>query len=130
MWNKIKRKHLKYNFQQFQTIRSFGDNIYTGKINLDEAEMDQSNLVENMAEFNNKIRPKKKKRRERNKILLTLSSLRSTLYEGQELTVNAFRSGIFQIKPTKGKSCLSDLPMWLKKSSPTQMLQRLPIALA
>ena len=61
MWNKINRKHLKYDFQQFQTIRSFGDNIYTGKINTDEAEMDQSNLVENMAEFNNKIRPKKRK---------------------------------------------------------------------
>ena len=30
----------KYDFQQFQTIRFFDDSIYTGKINIDEAEMD------------------------------------------------------------------------------------------
>ena len=34
-----------YDFQQYETIRSFGDNIYTGKINIDEAEIDQSNLL-------------------------------------------------------------------------------------
>ena len=28
-----------------------GDNIYRGKINLDEAEMDQSNLLKNIVEF-------------------------------------------------------------------------------
>ena len=33
-----------YHFQQFERIRSFGDSIYTGKINIDKAEMDQSNL--------------------------------------------------------------------------------------
>ena len=31
--------------QQYKTIRSFGDNIYTGKLNIDEAEMGQSNLL-------------------------------------------------------------------------------------
>ena len=53
--DKIKRKDLKYgtnksiyDFQQLETIRSFGDNIYTGKISIDEGEMDQSNLSENM----------------------------------------------------------------------------------
>ena len=25
-----------YNFEQYETIRPFGDNIYTGKINIDE----------------------------------------------------------------------------------------------
>ena len=34
-------KHL-YDSQQFQTIRSFGDSIYTGKINIDEAERTKS----------------------------------------------------------------------------------------
>ena len=34
-----------YDFQQYETIRSFGDNIHTGKINIDEAEIDQSNLL-------------------------------------------------------------------------------------
>ena len=49
---KIKQKYLinkpnkyKYDFQQYETIRSFGESIYTGKINIDEAEMDQSNLL-------------------------------------------------------------------------------------
>ena len=42
-----------YGFQQFETIRSFGDNMYIGKINIDEAEKNQSNLLENLAEFNN-----------------------------------------------------------------------------
>ena len=44
------------------------------------------------------------------------------LYEGQESTLNAFKSGIFPIKATKGEG--------LKILTPKQMLQRLPIALA
>ena len=43
-------------------IRSFRDNIYTGKISIDEADMDQSNLLENMVKFNNKSKPKQKKK--------------------------------------------------------------------
>ena len=39
-------------------IKSFGDNIYTGKISIDETEMDQSNFLENITELNNKTRPK------------------------------------------------------------------------
>ena len=31
---KYKTKNYTYNFQQYETIRSFGDNIFTGKINL------------------------------------------------------------------------------------------------
>ena len=63
----IKRKDLKcktnkylFDFQQFETIRSFGDSIYTGKINIDEPEMDQSNLLENIVKFNNKFKAKTK----------------------------------------------------------------------
>ena len=37
-------------------IRSFSESIYTGKINIDEAEIDQSNLLENLVEFNDKSR--------------------------------------------------------------------------
>ena len=49
-----------YDFQQFKSARYFGDNIYTGEINIDESNMDQSNLLENMVKFNNKCRPKNK----------------------------------------------------------------------
>ena len=61
--SKIKRKDLKYetktyiyNFQQYDTIRSFDDNIYNDKINIDEDEMDQTNLFKNWKEFNEKSR--------------------------------------------------------------------------
>ena len=103
---KIKRKDLiyktnkyEYDFQQYETIKSFDENIYTGKINIDEAEMDQSNLLENMVEFNEISRPKKKKiRKKRNTF-----KIKNALYEGRELTLNASKSGIFLIKEHKEK---------------------------
>ena len=60
----IKRKDLKYEtnkyrIQQFKTIKSFGDCIYNGKINLKEAEKKQKNLFENIVNFDNKSRPRK-----------------------------------------------------------------------
>ena len=61
---KTKRKDLKYEtkkyiyrFQQFETISSFDGNVYTSKINKNEAEMDQSNLLKNMVELDDKYRP-------------------------------------------------------------------------
>ena len=45
------------------------NNIYNGKISTDEAEMDQSNLLEDMVEFNNKFRPKQMKISEKKKYL-------------------------------------------------------------
>ena len=58
----MKEKYI-YNFQNFETIRSFGGNIYTGKICIDEGETKQSNLLENIKEFDNKTRPKIKLKR-------------------------------------------------------------------
>ena len=49
------------------------------------------------------------------------------LYEGPELTLNAFKSGIFPIKETQGNGCPSNLDTRLKILTPKQMLQRLPI---
>ena len=69
-----------------------------------------------MIEFNNKTKQKKKKKREK-----TFDSI-SALYEGQKLTLNAFRIQIFSIKSTQGKR--------LKILTPKQMLQRLPITIA
>ena len=67
---KIDQKELKYktnkylcDFQKFETIKSFGDIIYTGKINIDEAEMDRTNLLENVVKFNIKSISTKNKRR-------------------------------------------------------------------
>ena len=41
--------------------RFIGENIYTGKVNIDEAETDQNNLLENIIKFNNKSIQKQKK---------------------------------------------------------------------
>ena len=56
--SKYRTKNYTYDFQQYETIRSFGKCIYTGKINIDEAEMDQINL-KNIVDFHNKSRPKR-----------------------------------------------------------------------
>ena len=44
----------KYDFQQYETVRFFGKYIYPGKFNVREAEIDQTNLLENMMKCNNK----------------------------------------------------------------------------
>ena len=113
---KIKGIYNSY-LQQFETIKTFGDSIYNGKVNIDEVEMDQSNLLRNMVEFNNKsrIRNKEGKTKKRD----TFGSV-NALYEGRELTLNAFKSRIFPIKAKKGEG--------LKILTPKQMLQRLLIA--
>ena len=67
MGRNIKGKDLKYettkyvyDFQQYDIIRSFGDSIYSGKINIDEAEIDQSNLLKNWGNFREKSKLKPK----------------------------------------------------------------------
>ena len=50
-------------------IRGFGESIFTGKINIDEAEMDQSNLIENMVKFDNKSRSRSKEDKEKKRYL-------------------------------------------------------------
>ena len=65
---KIKRKDLKheakkytYDFQQYETIGSFAESIYTRKASIVEAEEGQRNLLENLVEFNNKSRAKNRR---------------------------------------------------------------------
>ena len=74
---KNKKKYLKYettkyvyDFQQYDTIRSFRDNIYTEKINLDEGEIDQSNLLKNWDSFSEKSKLKRKEGKDKKEILL------------------------------------------------------------
>ena len=82
MGKKIKRKDLKnetkvyiYDFQQYKTIRSFGDNIYTCKFNIDEAEMDESNLFKKLVKFDNGSRPKTAKGKDEKEILMKVHML-------------------------------------------------------
>ena len=96
--------------------------------------MDQINLLENVIKLNNKSKPRTKEGKAKKQN--TFDSV-NALYERRELTLNAFRSGIFPIKATKGEgrprtlaSRPSDLAKQLKILTTKQMLQRLPIALA
>ena len=57
---KYKTKNYIYDFQQYETIRSFGESIYTQNISIVETQEDQNNLLKNIVEFNNKSRPKNK----------------------------------------------------------------------
>ena len=61
--------------------------------------MDQTNLLQNMVNFNNKSRPKKRGSDKKKNTF----DIVSALYESWELTLNAFKSEIFQIKATKGE---------------------------
>ena len=49
-----------HDFQQLETITSFGDSIYPGKINIDETDIDPTNLLGNMVKSNNRSRPRSK----------------------------------------------------------------------
>ena len=89
-----------YDFQQYETIRSFGESIYAGKISIHETEMDQTTLLKSMVKFNNKSRPKTKEGKDEEKN--TFDSV-SALFVGRESTLNPFRSGIFPIKKDKEK---------------------------
>ena len=49
-----------FNFNAFKTIRSFGEDIYSGKITINEADQEQADLLEYILNFNNKAWPKNK----------------------------------------------------------------------
>ena len=94
MGRQKKRKHLKheadkykYAFQQYETIRFFGESIYSGKISirqrvsdiLNKADKDQANLLSNITKFNDKsvinLDQKQKKVRIKSQILLIVQVL-------------------------------------------------------
>ena len=88
---KIERKDLKYktnkflyNFQQFETIRSFGDGMKLRRI--------KPICLENIVKFNNKSKPKTNEGQDRKRN--TFYGV-NALYDVQELTINDFISGMF-----------------------------------
>ena len=73
-----------FDFRIFKTIRSFGDDIYNSEITINEADQEQSGLVEYILNFNNKARPKNKD--DKKNILNSAENL----YYGRELLIGAF----------------------------------------
>ena len=49
-------KHV-YTFQQYETIRSLPENIFAGKIISDIADKDQSDLLNDFADFKKRVKP-------------------------------------------------------------------------
>ena len=85
-----------FDFRIFKTIRSFGDDIYKSEITINEADQEQSGLVEYILNFNNKARPKNKD--DKKNILNSAENL----YYGRELLIGAFKSRLFPLKSTTG----------------------------
>ena len=91
-----------YSFQNFQTIRTFGRDIYNGEITINEANDDQTSLLAEIINFKNKTKPRDKiKKQQKKDVLENLYNL----FEGREEVLNAFDSKIFPIK-TKGTGYL------------------------
>ena len=88
-------------------------------VNVDEAEIDQSNLLKSLVKLNDKSRPKAADHKGKNGN--TFESAYA-LFEDRKLILNAFRGGIFPIKERQGKR--------LKIITTKQMFQRLPIGFA
>ena len=117
----------KCSFKNFRTIKTFGRDIYAGKITLKEADEYQSNLLNEIWNFRDKTRPQKdeKQKREKEIVLKNLYNF----FEAREILLDGFDSKIFLIK-SEGASFLNFDRSKLKTLTPKQMLQRLPIALA
>ena len=71
-----------------------------------EAEMDQTNPLDNKIKFNTKSRPKTKERKDEKRNTLDIVSV---LYVDQGLSLDTFRKGTFPIEETTGKLGPSDL---------------------
>ena len=54
-----------YDFRKFNTIRTFGKDIYEVKINLEETDKDQSDLLNELKNFSKKTRLKSYKKKAR-----------------------------------------------------------------
>ena len=112
-----------YDFRNFQTIRTFGEDIYEGEITFEEADEDKSDLLNSIRDFKNKTRPQNNRKEQEKEIVL--KNLYN-FFEGREKVLNGFKSKIFLTK-FKGSGILNTK---LKILTPKQMLQRQPIALA
>ena len=113
-----------YDFRNFKTIRTFGNEIRNNVISLDTANIEQGNLLSYINDFM-KTKPRDpEKRKLRADVLNSVTGL----VNGREMVLTAFKSGIFQVsKESQEGTGANEM---LKILTPNQMLKRLPIALA
>ena len=114
-----------YNFRNFKTIRTFGNEIRNSVISLDTTNIEQANILSYVYDFSKKTRPRNPAKRQ---LKADIVDSVTSLVQGREMLSNAFKSGIFQIsKEEQEGTGVNDM---LKILTPNQMLKRLPIALA
>ena len=113
-----------YDFKNFKTIRTFGNEIRNNVISLDTANIEQVNLLSYVYDFTKKTRPRSLAQKQlRTEVVDSVTSL----VQGREMVINAFKSRIFQVSKESQESQEGE---GHKILTPNQMLKRLPIALA
>ena len=115
-----------YSFKNFQTIKTFGREIYEGKTNIKKAGEYQANLLMEIMNFRKNTKPRSEEKKQEKEIVL--QNLYN-IFAGREKVLNAFKSKMFSTK-SKGADILNLNHSELKIVTPKQILQRLPIALA
>ena len=116
-----------YDFRNFKTIRAFGNEIKNNVISLDTANIEQANLLSYVYDFTKKTRSRNlAQKRLRADVVDSITSL----VEGREMIINAFKNRIFQVSKESQEDEESQEGKGLKILTPNQMLKRLPIALA
>ena len=114
-----------YDFRNFKTIRTFGNEIRNNVISLDTANIEQANLLSYVYDFSKKTRRWNPAQRQ---LKADIVDSVTSLVQGREMVINAFKSRIFQISKEEQEG--TGVNEMLKILTPNQMLKRLPIALA
>ena len=122
-----KRSNKTYDFRNLKTIRAFGNEIRINVITLDTENIEQVTLLSHVYDFSRKTRPRNPAQRQ---LKADIVDSVTSLIEGREMVINAFKSGIFQISKESQEDEESQEGEGLKILTPNQMLKRLPIALA
>ena len=122
-----------YDFRNFKTIRTFGNEIRNNVISLDTANIEQANLLSHVYDFSRKTRPRNPAQRQ---LKADIVDSVTSLVQGREMVISAFKSGIFKVSKESQEDEESHEDeesqegTGLKILTPNQMLKRLPIALA
>ena len=122
-----KRSNKTYDFRNFKTIRAFGNEIRNNVITLDTANIEQATLLSYVYDFSRKTRPRNPAQRQ---LKADIVDSVTSLIEGREMVINAFKSGIFQVSKESQEDEEAQEGEGLKILTPNQMPKRLPIALA
>ena len=81
------------NIRNFQTIRTFGRDIYEGNITLDEASIEQDDLLREIGNFNSRTRPQNDMKIQEKKLFLKtcINVLKEEKYFLLDLIVEYFQ---------------------------------------